>query len=210
LEKFKGPEIFERILKDEPLNEMQMGFSFPLNHKLYWTFSEVIRRLNEAGVTKRLIEKYYENLNPKFHEKPIQIVDENGRKRIHKEYLETTWHQKFLADKEPKVLSFSDLEFGFVIWLGSLILPLIAFLIEIICILITKIRNRNQVEDSNQELFEVSETQIEEISFKSSESNKNKNSEKLESLDIIKTLEEIEAIDDVFGARIEILNEDQD
>jgi hypothetical protein len=203
IKNFQSREIFDRILKDEPLDERQLGFSFPLNHKFYWTFNGEIRRLNEAGVIKHLIAKYYENLNPKFYEKPIQLVDKNGRKTIHKEYLETTYHKTHFADKEPKVLTFSDLEYGFVIWFGSLVLPLIAFVLEIIihvvCIIITKIRNCFQGEALNQD-------QIEEIQFKSFK-NKNKNATKLESLDIIRTLEQLEASDGVFGAKIKSFKE---
>jgi hypothetical protein len=216
LETFQSGEIFDRVLKDEPFDERQLGFSFPLNHKFYKTFNGVIRSLNEAGVIKHLVAKYYESLNPKFYEKPIQLVDKNGRKTIHKKYLETTYHKTHFADKEPKVLTLEDLEFGFVIWLGSLVLPLIVYFLEIIfhviCIIITKIRNRNQVKPSNQEQIELmevtdkSETQIEEIHLQSLE---NKNARKLESLNVIKTLEQLEASDDVFGAKIENLNEEE-
>jgi hypothetical protein len=161
-------------------------------------------------VVKHLVAKYYEILNPKFFEKPIQIVDENGRKQIHKKYLETTYHKTHYADKEPQVLTYDDLEFGFVIWFGSLVLPSIAFLVEMICILIEKNRKhkQDQHENSNQiELFEISETHIEEIPPTSSEINKINNATKLESLDIIKTLEQLEAIDDVFGPKVDHSNE---
>jgi hypothetical protein len=152
-------------------------------------------------VIEHLVAKYYDILNPKFYEKPIQLVDENGRTRIHKKYLETTYHKTHFADDEPKVLTFDDLEFGFVIWFGSLVFPLIAFFVEIICILIAKTRKREQgqSENSNQEQIEL----VEEIPSVSSESNKTKNATKLESLEIIKTLEQLEAIDDVFGPKVE-------
>jgi hypothetical protein len=67
------------------------------------------------------MDEYKKYFDPKFYEKPL---------KIHKKYLETTWRKSFMADNEPKVLTLSDLEFGFVVWFGSLIVPLIAFIIE--------------------------------------------------------------------------------
>jgi hypothetical protein len=183
---FKGPEIFKRILFHEPLLEAQMGISFPLNNKFYERFNEVIRRLNEAGIIKTLVAKYYTDFDPKRFEKPIQIVDSDGRKRIHKKYLETTWHNTNMADKEPKVLTLSDLEFGFVIWLGSLVFPLIAFEIEIIFCLITKIQNQIKIAPEIQ-------TPIEKISISNLERKKicSQNTTKLGTLGMFETLEEI-------------------
>jgi hypothetical protein len=210
---FHSGEIFDRVLKDEPFDERQMGFSFPLNHKFYLTFNGEIKRLNEAGVIKHLIAKYYENVNPKYYEKPIQLVDENGKKTIHKEYLDTTYHKTHIADKEPKVLTFDDLEYGFVIWLGSLVLPLIAFFLEmilhVICIIFTKIRNCFRVKTSNQEQIELIEILENSETQQQTLKNKNKNATKLESLDIIKTLEQLEATDDVFRAKVENLSEEE-
>jgi hypothetical protein len=117
LRRMKSAEIFKRVLKfeDTYVAPSRLGLPFPLNHKFYERFNEVIRTLNEAGVIQRLVAKYYELCDPKIYEKPIQFVDENGRKRLHKEYLETTWHKSNIADSEPKVLTMNDLEFGFVI-----------------------------------------------------------------------------------------------
>jgi hypothetical protein len=148
-----------------------------------------------------MVEKYFEILTPKFCEKPIQIVDEkNGTKRIHKKYLETTWHKSHIADSEPKVLTLDDLEFGFVVWLVSIVLPLIAFLLEIVSIFITKMKNRNAINQETSEpvieaieVFENTQTQVEEISLTSTENMKKKNTEKLTHLKIIKMLEEIES-----------------
>jgi hypothetical protein len=149
-----------------------------------------------------MVEKYFENLNPKFYEKPIQLVDTEKdkkniiRKRIHKKYLETTWHKSHIADSEPKVLTLDDLEFGFVVWLLSIVLPVIVFLLEIVSIFITKIKNRKEINAINQEtnepvietieIFESTQTQVEEILPKSSPEIKKKYNEKLDSLNLFK------------------------
>jgi hypothetical protein len=157
-----------------------------------------------------MVEKYFEILNPKFYEKPIQIVDKaDGTKRIYKNYLETIWHKSHVADSEPKVLTLDDLEFGFVVWLASIVLPLIAFLLEIISIFITKIINRKQInaihQEANDSIEMFEKTQVEEISITSTENMKKNNTGRLKSFEII-TIEQIE--NDVFGSKI--MEEEED
>jgi hypothetical protein len=112
-------EIHKRLLS-EPYQEQFCGVKFPRNHRLYPNFNNKITQLFEAGITEKYIKDITENvLNPKRYEKPVLL---------HKKYLETTWRKSFID--EPKVLTMKDLEFGFVIWLGSLVLPMIGFILE--------------------------------------------------------------------------------
>jgi hypothetical protein len=113
-----GGEFQKRII-DEPMQETFCGVDFPRNHKFYENFNRKITQLYEAGITERYSKHYYHLLDLKYYERP---------RLIHKKYLETTWRKSFI--KEPKILSMRDLEFGFVIWLGSLVFPLIAFVLE--------------------------------------------------------------------------------
>jgi hypothetical protein len=108
-------ELFKRII-GEPIQEQFCGVEFPRNHKLYKNFSRKITQLIEAGITKKYRKTNLIYSNPKYYEKP---------RMPHKKYLETTWRKSFID--EPKILIMKDLEFGFVIWLGSLIFPLIGF-----------------------------------------------------------------------------------
>jgi hypothetical protein len=114
-------EIHKRLFS-EPYQEQFCGVNFPRNHKLYPNVNHKITQLFEAGITQKYIKDNAEYLlNPKRYEKPILL---------HKKYLETTWRKSFISEKEPKVLSMKDLEFGFVIWLGALVLPMIGFILE--------------------------------------------------------------------------------
>jgi hypothetical protein len=109
----------KRVLADDPLNEYCCGMRFPTNHKLYENFNKVIQKLHEAGIINHMIDKYKKYLDPKYYEKPV---------KIHKQYLETTYSNSF--ENGPQVLTLSDLEFGFMIWLGTLVLPFVAFFFE--------------------------------------------------------------------------------
>jgi hypothetical protein len=111
-------ELFKRFV-GEPIQEQTCGVEFPRNHKLYKHFNSKITQLIEAGITEKYRKTHLEHLNPKYYEKP---------RLIHKTYLETTWRKSFID--EPKILTMKNLEFGFVIWLGSLILPLLGFIFE--------------------------------------------------------------------------------
>jgi hypothetical protein len=115
-------EIIKRIVPEPngPGSKNQFcGLAFPKNNKLYKHFNRKIIQLFEAGITGMYREKYEAFLNPKYYEKP---------RLPHKKYLETTWRKSYIDD--PKVLTMEDLEFGFVIWFGSLILPFIGFVLE--------------------------------------------------------------------------------
>jgi hypothetical protein len=109
----------ERIHHDAQLTEITCGMRFQANDKLYVSFNKVIQKLNEAGIINHLIDKYEKYLDPKYYEKPVMA---------HKQYLKTTYSNSF--EDGPQVLTLSDLEFGFVIWLGALVLPLIGFIFE--------------------------------------------------------------------------------
>jgi hypothetical protein len=116
--KLSRGEIMKRVLQT-PVETLTCGFEFPRNHKFYESFNRKIQQITEAGITNHHKERDKKYLDPKSYEKPL---------KPHKKYFETTWRKSFV--NEPQVLTFSDLEFGFVVWLGSLILPLIAFIIE--------------------------------------------------------------------------------
>jgi hypothetical protein len=146
--------------------------------------------LNEAGIIKNLMSKY--SLDPEYFKKPLQVKDKQGRKRLYKTYLETTWHKSFIADDEPKVLTMSDLEFGFVIWLGSCVLPLIAFIIEIIFKTVVNLRKREKVAPLSK-IVEVksSQGQIEKNKIKSGKSEQVDSNKKYDTLKIIEVLEAV-------------------
>jgi hypothetical protein len=111
-------EFMKRVL-DETFNEYSCGMRFPPNDKLYESFNRKIQQLHEAGITNHIIESYKKYLDPKYYQKPVMT---------HKKYLETTHKNSF--EDGPQVLTVKNLEFGFVIWLVTLILPIIAFTIE--------------------------------------------------------------------------------
>jgi hypothetical protein len=111
---------FKKRLIAEPIQERFCGVSFPRNHKFYEPFNRKITQLIKAGITEKYIKDNIGTvIDPKYYEKP---------RLAHKKYLETTWRKSFID--EPKVLSMKDLKFGFVIWLGLLVLPLICFILE--------------------------------------------------------------------------------
>jgi hypothetical protein len=111
-------EFNKRIIK-EPLHQSLQGFDFPRNHKFFENFDKKLKQLFEAGIIQHYRESLTELANPKRYEKPI---------KIHKEYLETTWKKNFVDG--PKVLTWNDLEFGFKLWLWSLLIPIIVFIFE--------------------------------------------------------------------------------
>jgi hypothetical protein len=111
-------ELSKRIMS-KPYQEQFCGIDFPRNHKLYTNFNRKIQQLIESGITEKYKNEHKKIFDPKFYEKP---------RLPHKKYLETTWRKSFI--NEPKVLTMKDLEFGFAIWLGSLTLPLIGFILE--------------------------------------------------------------------------------
>jgi hypothetical protein len=111
-------QFYKRILT-EPIQNQFCAVDFERNHKFYENFSHKIQQLFEAGITDMYKKKHERFYNSKYYEKP-QLT--------HKKYLETTWRKSF--NDEPKVLTMKDLEFGFVIWLLSLILPVVAFIFE--------------------------------------------------------------------------------
>jgi hypothetical protein len=123
-------ELLKRILKEDDhlIHNTVCGLKFPTNDKLYDSFNRKIQQLHEAGIIKKIMDENKKFLDPKFYEKPLMT---------HKEYLETTWRKSFVD--EPQVLTLKDLEFGFVIWLGSLALPLIIFIVEILFKFVDKI-----------------------------------------------------------------------
>jgi hypothetical protein len=116
-------ELLNRILKQDEsqITVYSCGMKFSANDKLYDSFNRRIQQLHEAGIIKHIMDKYEKFLDAKFYQKPIMT---------HKKYLETTWRKSFID--EPKVLTFKDLKFGFVIWFLSMIIPLIIFMFELI------------------------------------------------------------------------------
>jgi hypothetical protein len=117
-------ELLKRVFKEDDESifpPCSCGMSFPTNDKLYESFNRKIQQLHEAGIIKKIIDENNKFLDPKFYEKPLMT---------HKEYMETTWRKSFVD--EPQILTWEDLEFGFVIWFGSLAFPLIIFIVEMV------------------------------------------------------------------------------
>jgi hypothetical protein len=112
---------FQNRFIDDSFNEVFCSLKFSRYHKFYHSFNKAIKQLHTAGITEHFIDKWKKYLQPKFYEKPIML---------HKKYLETTYKNSF--EDGPKVLSLRDLEFGFVVWCASLILPLLIFIVEIL------------------------------------------------------------------------------
>jgi hypothetical protein len=111
-------ELQKRILK-EVFREMFCGMGFSRNHKHFEEFNRRIVQLIEAGIIGHFRDEFKKYFDSKFYEKP---------QLIHNKYLETTWRKSFVD--EPQILTMKDLKAGFVIWLYSLCLPIIAFVIE--------------------------------------------------------------------------------
>jgi hypothetical protein len=124
-------EILKRLLKT-PIKEMICGLEFPRNHRFYESFNRKIQQLFESGTINHYMDENKKYFDTKFYEKPL---------KIHKKYLETSYKKSF--EDGPKVLTMKDLEFGFVIWLGSLCLPFIVFIIECFNTLAKYVRDKN-------------------------------------------------------------------
>lgn len=80
------------------------AYGIAKNHPLIHHLNEIINQLIPTGITKHLIELGYWIYN-----RPVKVLVEDPR----------------------RILSLTDLEFGFVIWLASLSLPILCFLVEI-------------------------------------------------------------------------------
>lgn len=93
------------ILKNFKLLDDSMNFGITRNSILYEPLNEVLEKLNPSGIIQHLIE---------FHS---WIID-------HKFEL--------VAEKHPRILTFDDLSFGFVLWLAACGISAIGFIIELL------------------------------------------------------------------------------
>lgn len=98
-------KILQRILKQKFYLEMSALTIHPRNHKIFEIFDKIIQELESSGHIKlyRLLFSMMEN--PKYYERGIPI-------------------------EGPKILTMEDLKAGFVIWLISLVISIIAFIFE--------------------------------------------------------------------------------
>lgn len=98
-------KLLHRILK-ERLYLMMSGMMFPINHKLFESFDKKLQQLMTGGIIDHYREYYHEYSSPKRYD--------------------------YLYPVKPKVLSLQLLEAGFVVWLVSLLLSVIVFILELI------------------------------------------------------------------------------
>lgn len=92
---------------------------FPSNHELLESFDDQLQHLTSGGLIDYFTSFYNEFLDPKRYEHLYPI--------------------------EPKVLSLELLEAGFVIWLVSISISVVVFILELITSYVTrklKMRNR--------------------------------------------------------------------
>lgn len=88
-----------------------MSLSVNQHSFLYNTFNEVMEKIVPAGIPQYLY---------KFHQEQMYKIYEPE------------------ADGSPKVLTFDDLSFGFVLWLGTCGVSLAGFLLELVGLVIRK------------------------------------------------------------------------
>lgn len=100
--KSKGA-LLNRIMKERTRLEMR-GLFFPVNHQFYNTFNRKIQQCVTGGIIDHLRSNWTKYLE-------------------HKRYAH-------LYTVHPKVLTLQTLEAGFVIWMVSLSLSIIAFVLE--------------------------------------------------------------------------------
>lgn len=88
-------------LKRQTFQVTITGFSFYANHFFFQIIDTATKQFSETGLLKELVSRYLRDL------------------------------KKLNVDNYPKVLLVDDLSFGFVIWLVSCGISIVAFLIEI-------------------------------------------------------------------------------
>lgn len=118
-------EILKRLLMESFLTE-HCGLIFPRNHKFYEVIDLKLQQLHSTGILRYhmdyngipLSSKKY--LNPGYFRKP---------KLLTREYLEDIYPKSF--PDGPKVFSLQEhLEAGFVIWLVSIAIACVVFILE--------------------------------------------------------------------------------
>lgn len=96
-------DILDRLLKTRISLETS-GMLFPRNHKLFEVFDEKIQRLLTAGIIDHYTYEWFRFLDPKRY--------------------------KHLKHYEPKKLKMDQLEAGFVVWLVSIAIAFVVFIVE--------------------------------------------------------------------------------
>lgn len=106
-----------RIIKESFIT-FSCGLETPRNHMLFNIFDLKMQQLLAAGIIQLLMKKH-ERLDPESFKKPQLLT---------KEYLRDVYPK--LYPKGPKVLTMEHLEAGFVVWMASLLLASITFMLE--------------------------------------------------------------------------------
>jgi hypothetical protein len=96
-------KIMQRIIKEKDLTKTKI-FAFPQNHPFYKVFEEKIQQMVTGGILEHIINDYNSSVNPKRF--------------------------AHLNVEKVQPINVEHLEAGFVIWLISLVFPIIAFMIE--------------------------------------------------------------------------------
>lgn len=99
--------ILQRLLPDRLVLAM-MGMQFPRNHKLFEVFDKKLQQLFVSGLIDFEAKECLFWLKPDSYRK----------------------HRHEFENDDPKVLTFDDLEAGFVIWATSILISIFVFLIE--------------------------------------------------------------------------------
>lgn len=97
--------ILERVIKDDNLG-ISNSFVLPPNHRFYAIFSKTLEKLMPTGIIN-----HYSNENN----------DLLSKKRFESDYLEFV-----------KPMSMDHLESGFIVWMITLCLPIVAYIFECI------------------------------------------------------------------------------
>lgn len=97
-----------KLLIKERFALAMMGIHFPRNHKLFEIFDRKLQQMLAAGLINYHVAEELLWMKPKSYEK---------------------YRNKFEND-DPKILSIKDLKAGFVIWLCSIVISMVAFIFE--------------------------------------------------------------------------------
>jgi hypothetical protein len=107
-------KILKRILKDPSTTQFK-GMVFPLNHRFLEIFEHQIKRFLTAGILNIERNDLYEKVNPK--------------RFLH------------MTVDEVQPMNLEHLEAAFVVWLISMIFPVVAFIVEWIIMLVLRLKD---------------------------------------------------------------------
>jgi hypothetical protein len=138
-------KLLKRVIK-EKISDKTKALIFPRNHGLFEGFDEKIEQMLQAGLVDFYGRNFSETINPKRF--------------------------KHLVIDEVQPMSLVHLEAGFVVWMASILLPVIAFAFEIIvgikdfivfrCVFVAYIRSlKGNVSIQDQQNIKIQEKTIE-------------------------------------------------